>query len=212
MNHSAIRINYNRISRIYDLFAKSEKQLTEIGLQNLNVQPGENVLEIGFGTGQNLVALAHSASETGKVFGIDISDGMYQVASKRIAHAGLSDQIELYLGDAIKLPFDDVFFDAIFISCTLELFEITEISLVLGECRRVLHVDGRLGVVALEKKDCSAVRIYEWFHARMPFIVDCRPIYVRRLIESANFEPVKVIEKAIWGLPVKIITARVNGN
>jgi len=211
MNHSTARNNYNRLSRWYDWFASSENQFTEIGVRMLNVQPGEKVLEIGFGTGQGLVALAHSASEIGKVYGIDLSDGMFQVANDKISRAGLSSRIELRLGDAVNLPFENDFFDAIFISFTLELFDTPEIPLVLGECKRVLLEDGRLGVVALEKKECWATKIYEWFHARMPILVDCRPIYVRRIIEAAGFAPVEAREKAMWGLPVGIIIARKHG-
>jgi demethylmenaquinone methyltransferase/2-methoxy-6-polyprenyl-1,4-benzoquinol methylase len=211
MNHSATRINYNHMSRWYDWFASSEKQFTEIGVRMLNVQPGEKVLEIGFGTGQGLVALAHSASEIGKVYGIDLSDGMFQVANDKISRAGLSSRIELRLGDAVNLPFENDFFDAIFISFTLELFDTPEIPLVLGECNRVLLEKGRLGVVALEKKDCRAIKIYEWFHAHIPSIVDCRPINVRRIIEAAGFAPIAAREKAMWGLPVGIIIARKHG-
>jgi ubiquinone/menaquinone biosynthesis C-methylase UbiE len=211
MNHSAVRNNYNRMSRWYDWFASSERQFTQIGLRILNVQPGEKVLEIGFGTGQGLVALAHSVSETGKVYGIDLSDGMFQVAKERISRTGLSSRIELRLGDAVNLPFKDDFFDAIFISFTLELFDTSDIPLVLGECKRVLLEDGRLVVVALDKKDCRVARIYEWFHARLPSLVDCHPIYVRRIIEMAGFDPVAVREMAMWGLPVMNIIARKHG-
>lgn len=207
----AARTAYDRMSRWYDLFTGSEKRFTDFGLRMLNVQPGEKVLEIGFGTGQGLVALAHSASETGKVYGIDLSEGMFQVAQEKIARAGLLSRVELHLGDAASLPFEDDFFDAIFISFTLELFDTPEIPLVLDECKRVLREDGRLGVVALEKKDCRAIKIYEWFHARMPALVDCRPIYVRKIIEAAGFELAEASEEAMWGLPVEIVTARKHG-
>jgi ubiquinone/menaquinone biosynthesis C-methylase UbiE len=211
MNHSITRINYNRMSRWYDWFASSEKQFTELGLRMLNVQPGEKVLEIGFGTGQSLVGLAHSVGQTGKVYGIDLSEGMFQVAKGRISRTGISDRIELRLGDAVNLPYEDDFFNALFISFTLELFGTPEIPLVLGECKRVLLEDGRLGVVTLEKKDCRAVKTYEWFHARIPSLVDCRPIDVRKIIEVAGFEPVEAMQKSMWGLPVEILTARKNG-
>jgi demethylmenaquinone methyltransferase/2-methoxy-6-polyprenyl-1,4-benzoquinol methylase len=207
----AARTAYNHMSRWYDWFASSEKHFTEIGLRMLNVQTGEKVLEIGFGTGQGLVALAHSAGENSKVYGIDLSEGMFQVAQVKIARAGLSSRVELHLGDAANLPFEDDFFDAIFISFTLELFDTPEIPLVLGECKRVLLEDGRLGVVALEKKDCRVIKIYEWFHARMPALVDCRPIYVCKIIEAAGFELAEASEKAMWGLPVEIVTARKHG-
>ena len=210
-SHNSTRYNYDRLSRWYDWFASSEKHFTEIGLRMLKIQPGEKVLEIGFGAGQGLVALAHSAGETGKVNGIDLSEGMFQIAQAKIARAGLSRRVELRLGDAAMLPFVDDFFDAIFISFTLELFDTPEIPLVLGECKRVLREDGRLGVVALEKKDCRAVKIYEWFHARMPALVDCRPIHARKTIEAAGFELAEASEEAMWGLPVEIVIARKYG-
>jgi demethylmenaquinone methyltransferase/2-methoxy-6-polyprenyl-1,4-benzoquinol methylase len=207
----AARTTYNRMSRWYDWFASSEKHFTQIGLRMLNVQAGEKILEIGFGTGQGLVALAHSVGETGKVYGIDLSEGMFNVAQVKIARAGLSSRVELHLGDAAILPFGDDFLNAIFISFTLELFDTSEIPLVLGECERVLRADGRLGVVGVDKKDCRAIKLYEWFHAHMPSLVDCRPIYVCKIIETAGFELAETSEKAMWGLPVEIVIARKHG-
>ena len=174
----------------------------------LNVQPGQKVLEIGFGTGRSLVPLAYSVGETGKIYGIDISDGMIRISKGKISRTGLSNRINLHLGDATKLPFKNNFIDAIFISFTLELFDLTEIQQILVECNRVLLNGGRLGVVALEKKECLAVKIYEWFHAHWPVLVDCRPIHVQRLIEMADFDPIEARDLVIWGLPVNCIIAR----
>jgi ubiquinone/menaquinone biosynthesis C-methylase UbiE len=211
MNHSLTRINYNRMSSWYDWFATNEKIFTEIGLQILDVQPRQKVLEIGFGTGQGLITLAQAVGDTGKVYGIDISDEMILIAEKKIKRARLVNQIELKLGDAINLPFKEGFFEAIFMSFTLELFNMIEIPLVLAECKRVLSEDGKLGVVALKRKDCRAVRIYEWVHTRFPILVDCHPIQVRELIEEAGFSTIEAREKAMWGLPVEMIVARKYG-
>ena len=204
----AARTAYNRMSRWYDLFTSSEERFTDLGLRMLNVQPGEKVLEIGFGAGQGLVALAHSARETGKVYGIDLSEGMFQVAQEKIARAGLSSRVELHLGDAASLPFEDDFFDAIFISFTLELFDTPEIPLVLGECKRVLREDGRLGVVAMAKGDGLAVRLYERGHDRWPSLLDCRPIPASKFAAEAGFQKVETTVKSMWGLPVEIVIAR----
>jgi len=50
---------YIKIGRVYDLLADhSEESVRRAGLEKLNAHPGEKVLEIGFGTGHCLIALA----------------------------------------------------------------------------------------------------------------------------------------------------------
>ena len=202
------RVSYDRLSKWYDLLAgSSERKFTQVGLQKLNVKAGEVVLEIGFGTGHSLLALARGVGTTGKVYGVDLSEGMFQVASNRLSKNGMSDRAELQCGDATRLPFSDNFFDAVFMSFVLELFDTPELPLVMRECQRVLGEAGRLGIVALSKKELTAVRLYEWFHMRFPAYVDCRPIFARQTVEAAGFHVTDMTEMMMWGLPVDVIIA-----
>jgi demethylmenaquinone methyltransferase/2-methoxy-6-polyprenyl-1,4-benzoquinol methylase len=92
---------YDRISRWHDwLASSSERPLTEVGLKKINVSSGEKVLEIGFGTGQALLALAETVGDSGGVHGIDISRGMVKVAKGKIARTNLSQRISLEQGNA----------------------------------------------------------------------------------------------------------------
>src|SRR5271170_7153605 len=115
------RAFYNKISRVYDaLSERSEAPMRKAGLDLLSASAGESVLEIGFGTGHSLVSLAKAVGPKGKVFGIDLSDKMLNVAKVNLAKASLLELAKLRCGDATQLPYADSGMDAVFTSFTLE--------------------------------------------------------------------------------------------
>ena len=205
------RISYNRISRWYDFFAgSSEKKYRDAGLQKLDVREGDKVLEIGFGTGHCILALVGLVGDLGKVCGIDISEGMCKVTFKRIKQAGLLERVELYCSDACALPFKEGSFDKIFMSFTLELFDTQDIPLVLRECKRVLKSEGKIGIVAMSMKceDNIMMKLYKWFHDKFPNLVDCRPIYVKKSLDNADFGIIESEELKMWGLLAEIVVGK----
>jgi demethylmenaquinone methyltransferase/2-methoxy-6-polyprenyl-1,4-benzoquinol methylase len=200
---------YNRLSGIYDLLAgSSEFKFTLVGLEMLGIQPGERVLEIGCGTGKAVVALTTQVGEGGKVIGIDLSRGMLEQCRHRLVKAG-SDRTSLLEGDGASLPFKNESFNKVFLSFTLELFDTPEIPIVLNECLRVLQNGGLLGVVALLKSEQPGriERLYEWFHAKLPSFVDCRPIDGSRLIQETGFWLENKHTELMWWLPVETVIA-----
>lgn len=176
------------------------------GLELLKPRAGESVLEIGFGTGHSLVALAKAVGPTGKVFGLDLSDRMLRLAKENLAKARLLERARLRCGDATQLPYDDGRTDGVFLSFTLELFDTPEIPKVLRECKRVLHPGGRIVVVGMSKdaKHDPLVGVFEWTHRHFPNFLDCRPIYVREALERAGFKTRKALRKHMW-IPVEIV-------
>jgi demethylmenaquinone methyltransferase/2-methoxy-6-polyprenyl-1,4-benzoquinol methylase len=213
-SHEQARASYNRISRFHDLIAGwSEKKGRETGLARLAAKNGEQVLEVGFGTGLALTALARAVGETGRVCGLDLSESMVSLAQARLDRAGLAERVELRVGDALALPYPDRSFDAVFMSFVLELFDTPEIPAVLAECRRVLRPGGRVGVVSISTSGPRTLvrRLYEWSHEHFPHVVDCRPIPIRAILESAEFSPTTTETIPMWGLGVEIVVANSHG-
>ena len=210
------RDSYNRMARCYDMVAgRSEREYRDAGLEKLGVKDGDTVLEMGFGTGHAVLAMAESVGEKGKVYGIDISDRMLRIVGSRVEKMEMSKRVALQREDAADLPYKDDFFDAVFMSFTLELFDTPEIPKVLQHCRRVLKDGGRICVVSLAKqqtdedeKEPWAIWLYEMAHRLFPSYFDCRPIYVRRSLEDAGFDIEDVTEMQMWGLPVDIVLAK----
>jgi ubiquinone/menaquinone biosynthesis C-methylase UbiE len=201
------RAFYNRISRVYDLLSdRSEAPMRRAGLELLKPRSGERILEIGFGTGHTLVAIATAVGREGKVLGLDLSDEMVRIAAANLSSSGLLERAQLGRGDAVGLPYESASLDGTFMCFTLELFDTPEIPKVLGECKRVLRRGGRLVVVAMSKgrQHDALVGVFEWAHVHFPNLLDCRPIHVRQSVAAAGFKVRRTLTKRMW-VPVEIV-------
>ena len=201
---------YDRLSPWYgSTVARLDERPRNRGVELLDLQPGERVHEIGSGPGTALVQFAEEVGQTGHVTGLDISSGMCGVARETVREAGVESRVSIVRGDAEHLPFEAGAFDAIFTSFTLELFDSPALPAVLGECRRVLGEDGRLGVVALSKRDAGlTTRAYERVHELLPKYADCRPIFARELLDESKFDVETAETWPLWGLAAEVVIAR----
>lgn len=68
-------------------------------LKELQPDDVSTILEIGCGTGRNLIHAARRCPDA-RVIGLDISQAMLKTARASIARAGLSDRIDVYQADA----------------------------------------------------------------------------------------------------------------
>jgi len=202
------RATYDRLSRWYDLVAGGfEGRYRDAGLGMLAAGKGDAVLEIGVGTGHAVVALAEAVAPAGKVYGVDLSQGMLAASRARLKNARGVEKVFLAQADALQLPFADASFHKIFLSFTLELFDTPEIPLVLQECQRVLQPKGRLCVVAMSRAGRSnwMTSTYEWLHEKYPQYFDCRPIYGQDSLEDAGFHTLRVEAASPLGLPIEMV-------
>lgn len=151
INNKTNIIKYRFLAPVYDLimgspiFAGARKK----GLGLLEFRPGQKVLLVGIGTGQDLSYIPGEVSVTG----VDLSEEMLARAAKRKRGA------ELILMNAEELSFADGIFDVVVLNLILSVVE--NPGLAMAEARRVLKEDGRILVFDKflpEGKEVSLIR------------------------------------------------------
>lgn len=191
--NETIAATYDRFATLYDWFvAPWEAGTRQRALGLLSIEPDERILELGCGPGHALVSLARLLDGTGHVIGLDAAPGMLDRARNRATQPAVNERIDLVRGDARSLPIAGNTVDVILIEDTLELFSRDEIRAVLGECKRVLDLSGRIVVITMERENAENdlfTRAYEWAFEHVPGYdrIGCRPIYARRILEAEGF-------------------------
>lgn len=139
---------YRNQRHFYDLTRKYYLLGRDRLIAELQPPPGGTVLELGCGTGRNLIAAARRYPEA-RFHGLDISRHMLDTAQKNIDRAGLSDRITLIEGDAANPSATEGLgvpaFNRVFYSYTLSMIPIWREALAAGAAR--LGSDGRIHVV-----------------------------------------------------------------
>jgi len=124
-DHAVAMDRMYRLTRhVYDLTRKYYLLGRDRLIHRLDVPAGGAVLEIGCGTGRNLIRTAQ-AYPSARLYGVDISEEMLKTARAKIAAAGLADRIILAQGDATAFDalatFGRATFDRVFFSYTLSM-------------------------------------------------------------------------------------------
>lgn len=122
------------------VFERENREMESLGLELIAPGDGQTILEIGFGHGRLLSELAQHVGQ-GQLHGIDISDEMLGVASKRNSGWIENGTLTLQRGDIEHIPYTDNYFDTVFTANTVYFWD--EPSRALGEVKRVLKPGGR---------------------------------------------------------------------
>jgi S-adenosylmethionine-diacylgycerolhomoserine-N-methlytransferase len=168
---------YRRQRHFYDITRKFYLLGRDPMLAGLDVPAGGSVLEIGCGTGRNLVRAARLYPDS-RLFGIDISGEMLRSAGQSIANEGLHGRVRLALADAATFDAEKCFgqpaFDRILISYSLSM--IPEWREVMRAAVRRLTPGGELHVVDFGDQN----GLPEWFRAALFRWLDAFHVTPRR--------------------------------
>jgi phosphatidylethanolamine/phosphatidyl-N-methylethanolamine N-methyltransferase len=129
---------YEKLASVYDLAFGPALQPGRVrALRQMDIQPGERVLEVGVGTGINLSLYP----KTCRMTGIDFSSSMLEKARERAARGGLR-QMRLLQMDAADLKFADDSFDIVYAPYLISV--VPDPVKVAQEMRRVCRPGGRI--------------------------------------------------------------------
>jgi SAM-dependent methyltransferase len=114
--------------------------MNALAVEALEVQPDDQVLEIGFAAG------------------IDPSEAMISQASRKLRNGIAAERVELKLGTASSIPYEDGRFDRVLTVNTIYFWDQTDSA--LREMRRVMQRGGRFVLVFRATPDeAGALRV-----------------------------------------------------
>ena len=107
------------------------------------LHPGEVVLDLGSGTGADVLISARRVGPAGRAIGLDMTDEMLELARANAADAGVAN-VEFLKGYLEDVPLDDETVDVVISNCVINLSG--DKSQVISEAARVLRPGGRFAV------------------------------------------------------------------
>jgi demethylmenaquinone methyltransferase/2-methoxy-6-polyprenyl-1,4-benzoquinol methylase len=170
-----IREMFNKIAHNYDflnhLLSLNFDRLWRRRMVRLVAEnEPRNLLDVACGTADVAINVAQKIDGC-SVVGLDLSEEMVHYAEHKVNSRGLSAKIDLIVGDAEQLPFDEGSFDAVTASFGVRNFG--DLPQGLSEMCRVLTPEGRCFIMEFSRPDdvpmfSSLYRFY--FHHILPII------------------------------------------
>jgi phosphatidylethanolamine/phosphatidyl-N-methylethanolamine N-methyltransferase len=142
MHLEAVKAAYRRYARIYDtVFGPVLQPGRRALLEQLDLKPGDRVLEVGVGTGLSLPLYPRSV----RITGIDVSREMLEKSRARVARHRLENVEALLEMDAEEMTFPDASFDKVVAMYVVSV--VPRPAKLLEELHRVCRPDGEIFLV-----------------------------------------------------------------
>jgi demethylmenaquinone methyltransferase/2-methoxy-6-polyprenyl-1,4-benzoquinol methylase len=157
---------FNNISKTYDFLNHFMSLGIDIiwrkkAINELKADKPKLILDVATGTG-DFAFEALSILKPEKITGVDISQGMLDIAQQKINKRGVQAQFSVKLGDSEKLPFEVNEFDAVTVAYGVRNFENLQIG--LNDIFRVLKPGGKAVVLEFSKPKAFPVKqLYNFY-------------------------------------------------
>ena len=165
---------FDSIAHSYDLLNHLlsmgiDKHWRRAAINSLKPYAPHKMLDVATGTGDFAIMSAKELHPE-SLLGIDLSEGMMDVAREKVKKAGLEQTVSFKQEDCMALSFPDDSFDALTVAYGIRNFE--DLDRGLREMRRVLKPSGRLVIIELTSPQRFPMKQLFWIysHVLMPFI------------------------------------------
>lgn len=157
---------FNNISKTYDFLNHFLSLGIDViwrkkAINELKEVKPKLMLDVATGTG-DFAFEALSILKPEQIIGVDISQGMLDIAQQKIEKRGKSGQFEVKLGDSEKLPFEDNQFDAVTVAYGVRNFE--DLEKGLADMQRVLKPGGKAVILEFSKPKVFPIKQLYWFY------------------------------------------------
>lgn len=157
--------NYDRVMNIGS-FGLYKGFLHKV-IAEMQIQPGDTILDLGCGTGRNALLMKNYTGEKGKIIGMDISEAM----QKQFLRNFLSDKNISFINQRIDVEFDlEQKFDKVFISFVIHGFPHEVRYIVIKNAYNHLKPGGSFFILDFAEFDMDVMP----FHHRWVFkAIEC---------------------------------------
>lgn len=158
-----VRQMFDSIAPAYDFMNRAmtmgiDKWWRKVAVKKVKSTTPARILDVATGTGDFAIKL-YTDIKPHHVTGMDLSDGMLEVARRKVLSRGLDNVISFEQGDCLALKYEDNSFDAVTVAFGVRNFE--HIEQGYREMHRVLSPGGVLCVVELSTPRNKFIR---WFY------------------------------------------------
>jgi ubiquinone/menaquinone biosynthesis C-methylase UbiE len=155
------------------------------------IQKGDRVLDVGSGSGTDVLIASLLAGSAGKVYGLDMTEAMLQKARTNAEKMGAKN-VELIEGNAEKIPLPDASIDVVTSNGVLNL--VPDKPKAFSEIFRILRPGGQIQIadIVLGKpiKESSRENPQLWAECIVGAVLEDEYL---ELFRKAGFQEVKVI-------------------
>ncbi|MDB4904998.1 MAG: methylase involved in ubiquinone/menaquinone biosynthesis [Mucilaginibacter sp.] len=173
--------------------------------QFAQIKPGDVVIDLGSGAGNDCFVARSQTGETGKVIGIDFSETMLEKARTNAEKLKLNN-VEFRYGDIEKIPVSASVADVLVSNCVLNL--VPNKKNVIAEIFRVLKANGHFSI-----SDIVLIgELPDTLQKAAEMYVGCVSGAIQKdeylsLIKQAGFESITVQKEKKITIPADILTA-----